>query len=59
MFNGNDVYSIQECLEGYKILLDWLPAVNKEEDELKYIRLQTVSHLITKCDDVLEELRHE
>jgi hypothetical protein len=59
MINANDMLSIQECLTSYKILLDWLPVVNKEDGDLKYIRIQTINHLISKCDDVLEELKNE
>jgi hypothetical protein len=59
MINANDMLSIQECLTSYKILLDWLPVVNKEDGDLKYIRIQTINHLINKCDDILEELKNE
>ena len=58
-FNAHDIYSIQECLLSYKALLNWLPVINKEDSELKYIRLQTINHLVNKCDDVLEEMEHE
>lgn len=59
MFNPHDIYMIQECLCSYKVLLNWLPAINKEETDLKYIRLQTINHIIDKCDDVLEEMKDE
>ena len=56
-FNAQDLYAIQECLCSYKVLLNWLPAVNDEERDLKYMRLQTINHLCDKCDDMLEEIR--
>lgn len=59
MFNAQDIYAIQECLCSYKVLLNWLPAVNKEEADLKYLRLQTINHISDKCDDILEELKNE
>ena len=58
-FNAQDLYAIQECLCSYRVLLNWLPSTNKEENDLKYIRLQTINYLADKCDDMLEELRHE
>lgn len=59
MINANDILNVQECLTSYKILLDWIPAITKEDRDLKYIRIQTINHLIGKCDDVLEELKNE
>lgn len=56
--SANDLYSIQECLLSYKVLLNWLPAMNKEETDLKYIRLQTINHLCDVCDDMLEEIKN-
>ena len=58
-FNAQDIYAIQECLCSYKALLNWLPAINKEDIDLKYIRVQTINHLINKCDDVLEGMKNE
>lgn len=56
--NAQDLYAIQECLCSYKVLLNWLPTANKEEGDLKYIRVQTINHLCDKCDDMLEEIRN-
>jgi hypothetical protein len=59
MFNVNDVYSIQECLDSYKILLKWFPTSNREERDLKYIRMGIIDHLIDRCDDVIKEMKSE
>ena len=56
--SANDLYEMQECLLSYKVLLNWLPAINKEESDLKYIRLQTINHLCDVCDDMLEEIKN-
>lgn len=58
-FNANDVLSIQESLVSYKLLLNWVPAVTKEEGELRYIRLATVEHLINLCESTLKEMKNE
>lgn len=58
-FNANDVLSIQESLVSYKLLLNWVPAVTKEESELRYIRLATVEHLINLCESTLKEMKNE
>ena len=55
-FNAHDIYSIQESLLSYKALLNWLPVVNDKDSDLKYIRLQTINHLVNKCDEVLEAM---
>ena len=57
-FSANDIYEIQECLGSYKILLDWLPTVDKEERDLKYVKLQIIQHLVKKCDRVLGEMKN-
>lgn len=54
--SANDIYSIQECLCSYKILLNWVPAITEEDRDLKYIKLQTINHLCNICDDLLEEM---
>ncbi len=56
--SANDLYEIQECLLSYKVLLNWLPATNKEETDLKYVRIQTINHLCDVCDNMLEEIKN-
>lgn len=56
--NANDLYAIQECLLSYKVLLNWIPAINKEETDLKYVRLQTINHLCDVCDNELGEIKN-
>jgi hypothetical protein len=58
-FTPNDIYMIQECLCSYKVLLNWLPNTSKEDSDLKYVRLQTIHHLIDRCDEVLEAMANE
>lgn len=56
-FNIYDVYEIQESLEAYLKILEWLPATGKEEQELKDQRLKYTKFLIDKCDDVIESMK--
>lgn len=56
--SANDLYAIQECLLSYKVLLNWIPAINKEETDLKYVRLQTINHLCDVCDNELGEIKN-
>lgn len=58
-FNANDVLSIQECLESYNVLLNWVPPTTKEEADLKYMREELTKLLIDKCEDVLKEMKNE
>ena len=58
-FNANDVLSIQECLESYNILLNWVPPTTKEEADLKYMREELTKLLINKCEVVLKEMKDE
>lgn len=56
--SANDLYAIQECLLSYKVLLNWIPAINREETDLKYVRLQTINHLCDVCDNELGEIKN-
>jgi hypothetical protein len=38
-------------------MLEWIPITSKEDGELKYIRKETIKHLVKKCDDILEEMK--
>lgn len=48
-----DVIAMQECLEGYKKVVEWMPFINDEDERMKLGRLQVVDHLIDVCEDVL------
>lgn len=48
-----DVIAMQECLESYRKLLEWIPLIDDKDDDLKAERLRLVDYLIGRCDDVL------
>lgn len=49
-----DVAEIQECLEAYRILLNWIPSTDSHDYQMKEGRLSIVNYLIDKCDDIIE-----
>ena len=53
-FNVLDVLTIQECMEGYKRLIEWLPTLDEGEDELKEQRIKIIDRISKICDDVIE-----
>lgn len=55
-FTENDLYAIQECLDGYKVLLNWLPDLTDEEKDLKESKIRTIRFLMEKADDILEDM---
>ena len=65
-FNVYDVYGIQECLDSYLKLIQWLPAVDADEEVMKDERIAYAKHLISKglaypcfCSpEDLEEIRN-
>lgn len=59
MFNVYDVYEIQESLEAYTKVLEWLPVMDKDEEVQRTERIKYTKFLIAKCDDVIEELRED
>ena len=58
-FNVVDLLSIQECMEGYKIMLNLIIPVDETEKILREHKLHLVSYIIDKCDDIIEELKNE
>ena len=52
-FNVVDVVAMQECLEGYKRLVEWIPPLNEEEENMQLARLQIINHLSNVCERVL------
>ena len=52
-FNVVDVVAMQECLEGYKKLVEWIPPLNEEEENMQLARLQIINHLSDVCESVL------
>lgn len=57
--NAQDLCAIQECLVAYKKLLDWLPALNELEVEMKADRIDTINYLIKLCGSELNILSEE
>lgn len=56
-----DIVEIQECLEAYRILLNWIPSTDSHDFQMKEGRLSIVNYLIDKCDDIIdkESIAHE
>ena len=52
-FNVVDVVAMQECLEGYKKLVEWIPPLNEDEENMQLARLQIINHLSDVCENVL------
>jgi hypothetical protein len=53
-FNVYDVSEIQESLEAYLKLIEWIPATTIDEVAMREARITHVKYLIGKCDDVME-----
>lgn len=53
-FNVVDVLAIQECMDGYRKLIEWLPAMDDVEDELKEQRLKVIDRINRICDEVID-----
>lgn len=53
-FNVYDVSEIQESLEAYLKLIEWIPATTIDEVAMREARISHVKYLINKCDDVME-----
>ena len=54
--NAMDLYGMQECLIGYRKLVEWLPATNEFERDMKTERVRTIEHLIDVTDKELERI---
>lgn len=57
--NAVDLVSIQECLEGYKRLIEWLPVIDETELDLKDNRLNIINYLSNKCEELLNNMERE
>lgn len=53
-FSVVDVLAIQECMDGYKRLIEWMPAMDEVEDELKEQRIKVINRIMRLCDDVID-----
>lgn len=55
--NTQDLCAIQECLVGYKRLIDWFPVPPTEaEQELRVSRVDIINHLMLVCGKELTKL---
>ena len=54
--NVQDLSAIQECMIGYKKLVEWIPAQNEVELDLKADRINVINHIISLCDKELTRL---
>lgn len=53
-FNVVDVLAIQECMDGYRKLIEWLPTMDEVEDELKEQRIKVINRIMRLCDEAIE-----
>lgn len=51
-----DLCAIQECLIAYKKLIEWMPALDEIEMEMKTERMNVIRHLVQVCGKELEVL---
>lgn len=54
--NAMDLYAMQECLIGYRKLIEWLPPTTEIEQEMKQDRIKTINHLIDKADEEINRI---
>lgn len=52
-FKVLDVLAMQECLEGYKKLVEWIPPKDIQEEDLKANRLRIIDYLSDMCEDFI------
>ena len=58
--NTQDLCNIQECLMGYKRLIEWLPTPPSDiEQELRANRVDVINHLMLVCGKELTRLSEE
>ena len=57
--NAQDLLAIQECMRGYKKLVEWMPAQSYDEQELKDNRINVINHISALCDKELTRLSEE
>lgn len=57
--NAQDLCAIQECMIGYRRLIEWLPAQSEVELELKSDRIDTINHIMSICGKELTRLSEE
>ena len=54
-----DLQAIQECMVGYRRLIDLWPVTNEMEVDLKHERIGIINHIINITDNELRRLSEE
>ena len=57
--NAMDLCAIQECMIGYRKLIEWLPVQNEMEVDLKQERINTINHIVKICGVELGKISKE
>ena len=57
--NAQDLCAIQDCMIGYKKIIEWMPVQNEMEAELKSQRIDIINHIVKICDNELIGLSDE
>lgn len=57
--NALDLCAIQECMDGYRKLVEWIPPIDTIDEEMKNDRLRVISYITDKCEKALVGLRDE
>ena len=57
--NTIDLCAIQECMVGYRKLIEWLPVQNEDELNLKMERINTINRIVKLCGSELTRLSEE
>ena len=57
--NAQDLCAIQECMIGYRKLIEWLPVQSEVEVDLKADRINTINHIVKLCGNELIRLSEE
>lgn len=52
--NVYDVCEIQESLQAYLSILEWLPAPTPDEELMREDRIKYTKYLIEKCEKVIQ-----
>ena len=54
--NAQDLCTIQECMIGYRKLIEWLPVIDEAEVDLKAQRIDIINHIMNLCGKELTRL---
>ena len=57
--NALDLCAIQECMDGYRKLVEWIPPLDTVDEEMKSDRLRVIDYITDKCEQALVGLRDE